>query len=168
MHSSQGRIIQKNNKADESIALTMKNKPYNILLADDNRNMFNLMKSAFELGEFHGELRWVQDGQELIDYLLRQGNYSNAHSAPLPDLILLDWNMPYKDGRETLQALKTDPLLRNFPVIILSHSELDEDRQAALELGADGYLLKPGRFSDLIDMIQNLEEKLIQGGSGRN
>src|SRR5437588_10595313 len=94
-------------------------KPITILMADDDPDDRQLTKEAFEESHLANDLRFVEDGEELLDYLHRRGKYAAEGAAPLPGLILLDLNMPRKDGREALQGIKSDPRLRNIRVIVM-------------------------------------------------
>src|SRR3954468_12464029 len=90
-----------------------------ILMADDDADDRDLTRDAMKESRVSSELRCVEDGEELLDYLNRRGRYTEPHTAPVPGLILLDLNMPRKDGREALQEIKSNPALRSIPVIVL-------------------------------------------------
>jgi CheY-like chemotaxis protein len=124
-------------------------------MADDDNDDCLLVKMAFEESRMQGELRFVEDGEALLDYLYRRGQFAEAE-PPRPWLIFLDLNMPRKDGREVLRALKADPLLRTIPVIILSTSDEPEDIRTSYELGASSYITKPGDFNELVQMMETI------------
>lgn len=116
-----------------------------------------MTREALQEGRLVNELRFVEDGQELLDYLRRSGKY-NAENAPRPGLILLDLNMPRKDGRTTLKEIKNDPELRQIPVVILTTSKADEDIYRSYDLGVNSYIVKPVTFEALVDVLQTLEK----------
>jgi CheY-like chemotaxis protein len=126
-----------------------------VLMADDDNDDCLLVKMAFEESSMDGELRFVEDGEALLDYLYRRGEFANTE-LPRPWLILLDLNMPRKDGREVLRAIKSDPLLKTIPVIILSTSDEPDDIKASYELGASSYITKPGSFDGLVEMMESI------------
>lgn len=133
-----------------------------ILLADDDADDRDLTRDAMRLSQLPNELRCVGDGEELLDYLHRRGRYRDPEAAPLPGLILLDLNMPRMDGCEALRALKTDPVLKRIPVIILSTSGRDEDVLRSYELGANCFITKPGTFEELVQMVKTLDQHWVQ------
>jgi len=131
-------------------------KPITILMADDEATDCLLVKTAVERAHLHNDLRFVANGVELMDYLHRRGRYAKASEAPRPGLILLDLNMPRKDGREALAEIKADTALRDIPVVVLTVSEADEDFWRARNLGADMYLVKPVTFETLVNVVRSL------------
>lgn len=131
-------------------------KPITILMADDEAADCLLVKAAVERARLHNDLRFVENGVELMDYLFRRGKYSKASEAPRPGLILLDLNMPRKDGREALAEIKADAGLQQIPVVVLTASRADEDFWRAHNLGADMYLVKPVTFETLITVVKSL------------
>ncbi len=100
-------------------------KPITILMADDDADDRLMTKEAFEESRLKNDLRFVHDGVELLDYLKRRGNYEDPATSPRPGLILLDLNMPRKDGREALEEIKSDPKLKNIRVVILTTSKAE-------------------------------------------
>jgi CheY-like chemotaxis protein len=127
-------------------------RPVTILLADEDSEDRMLTSDALdENGLSHG-LRWVVDGEELIDYLRRRRRYAEPGSAPRPDLILLDLNMPRKTGCEALAEIKSDPALRTIPVVVFTTSKAEEDVRRSYELGANSYVTKPATFDALVDV----------------
>jgi CheY-like chemotaxis protein len=122
-------------------------------MADDDEDDCLIVESAFqEIGIAH-DLRFVDDGQELLDYLYNKGDFADPEKHPRPDLIFLDLNMPRIDGREALAIIKSDPQLRDIPILILTTSK--EAREIALtkQAGASSFLAKPEIFQDLTDML---------------
>jgi len=117
-----------------------------------------LVKDAWAENRLANELHFVEDGEELMDYLRRRGKYSNLTDQPLPGMILLDLNMPRKDGREALQEIKADPHLRSIPVVILTTSKAEEDILRAYDLGVNSFILKPVTFQSLVDLTLTLSK----------
>jgi CheY-like chemotaxis protein len=124
-------------------------------MADDDEADRMLAARAMEKAEIRAELRFVRDGEDLLDYCRGQGAYADE-PPPRPDLILLDLNMPRKDGRETLRDLKADPDLRTIPVTILTTSRAEEDVQGTYRLGANSYVTKPVTFTGLVALMKSL------------
>ncbi|MDH3443770.1 MAG: response regulator [Deltaproteobacteria bacterium] len=129
-------------------------KPVTVLIADDDPDDQRLTREALAASEFANDLHFVGDGEELLDYLYGRGKYTDPASAPRPNLILLDLNMPRKDGREVLREIKQDPGLRSIPVIVFSVSQSQEDIACSYDLGANSYMRKPVSFAELIDALQ--------------
>jgi two-component system response regulator len=125
-------------------------------MADDDPDDRQLTKEAFEEARLANDLRFVEDGVELLDYLHRRGKYADPASSPRPGIILLDLNMPRKDGREALQELKQDPRFRAIRVIILTTSKAEEDILRTYNLSAASYITKPVTFESLVDVVKTL------------
>ena len=127
-----------------------RHRPVTILIAEDDPDDQRLIREA--LGGFGPakDLRFVGEGEELLDYLHQRGRYGDPANAPRPALILLDLNMPRKDGREALREIKQNPALRVIPVIVFSVSQAAEDILSSYELGANSYMRKPLSFADFI------------------
>ncbi len=132
--------------------------PITILMADDDADDRRLTQEAFEEGRLINDVRFVENGEQLLDYLRRQGAFAPPADAPRPGLILLDLNMPRKDGRTVLKELKTDPELRQIPVVVLTTSKADEDIYKSYDLGVNSYIVKPVTFEALVDILQTLEK----------
>ncbi|XHX80093.1 MAG: response regulator [Stenomitos frigidus ULC029] len=115
-----------------------------------------LAKSALATCRLANDLHCVRNGEELLDYLYRRGEYSELKNSPRPGLILLDLNMPRKDGREALQEIKADPDLRQIPIVILTTSKAEEDIYRTYDLGANSFITKPVMFTSLVEVMQNL------------
>lgn len=126
-----------------------------ILLADDDEDDRELTRDALGHARLANELRCVIDGQDLMDYLRREGAYAGpgAH-APRPGIILLDLNMPRKDGREALAEIKADPGLRHIPVVVLTTSKDEEDIFRTYDLGVSAFIMKPVTFAGLVEVMR--------------
>ena len=131
-------------------------RPVTILMADDDPDDRELTREAFVESRISNDLRFVEDGEELMDYLNRRGKYADPESSPRPGLILLDLNMPRMDGREALRAIKADPRFRTIRVVIMTTSKAEEDILRAYDLSAASYITKPVTFDGLIDVIKTL------------
>jgi len=127
-----------------------------ILVAEDDSEDCLFIKDAFKEGLLINGLRFVEDGEELMDYLRRTGKYKDPSFSPRPGIILLDLNMPKKDGREALKEIKSDPDLRSIPVVVLTTSKEEEDILRSYNLGANSYITKPVTFAGLVDAIKSL------------
>ncbi|MEO7081408.1 MAG: response regulator [Flavobacteriales bacterium] len=130
--------------------------PITILMAEDDADDRLMTKEAFEESRLNNDLRFVCDGVELMDYLYRRGQYSDPANSPRPGLILLDLNMPKKDGREALRDIKSDPQLKNIRVVVLTTSKAEEDIFRTYDLGAASYITKPVTFAALADIVKTM------------
>ncbi len=119
-----------------------------LLMADDDADDRLLVREAFEESGFNGSFAFVEDGQQLLDYLWRRGNY-DGQDASLPDLILLDLNMPRKDGYEALAEIKKSELCRRIPVVVLTTSDAEEDVIRTYDLGVNSFITKPSDYESL-------------------
>jgi two-component system response regulator len=131
-------------------------KPITILMADDDPDDRQLTREAFEEARLANDLRFVEDGEELMDYLRRRGKYADPAASPRPGLILLDLNMPKKDGREALAEIKADPDLKRIRVVIITTSKAEEDILRTYDLSAASYISKPVTFEALVDVVRTL------------
>jgi len=129
-------------------------RPVTLLLAEDDPDDCLLARQAMEKSRLVSDLRCVEDGEELLDYLRRRGKFADPKQSPRPVLILLDLNLPRKDGREALREIKNDPKLRAIPIIVLTTSKSEEDVTRAYNLGVNSYITKPVRFSALVEVMQ--------------
>ena len=127
-----------------------------ILIAEDDPDDRMLTIRALEQNRLANDIKWVEDGEALMDYLHRRGAYADDGSAPRPGLILLDLNMPRMDGREALQAIKADPELRRIPVVVLTTSRAEQDVVQSYDLGVNAFVTKPVTFEELADAIRVL------------
>jgi len=125
-------------------------------MADDDPDDRQLTKEAFAESRLMNDLRFVVDGEELLDYLHRRGKFSDPESSPRPGLILLDLNMPKKDGRESLREIKADPRFKTLRVVIMTTSKAEEDIARTYALSASSYITKPVTFEGLVDVIRTL------------
>lgn len=128
-----------------------------ILVADDDPEDRMLAEDALIEARLANDLRFVEDGEELMDYLKRKNKYADPIDSPRPGLILLDLNMPRKDGRTALQEIKDEPELKNIPVVILTTSEADEDILRSYGVGANSYITKPVTFEGLVKIMLTLK-----------
>jgi CheY-like chemotaxis protein len=127
-----------------------------LLCAEDDADYRLLTQRALKASRLANDVRFVEDGEELMDYLHRRNKYARPGSAPRPGLILLDLNLPRKDGREALQEIKEDPELCRIPVVILTTSNAEEDVLRTYSLGASSYIRKPVNMTSLVDIMSTL------------
>ena len=133
-----------------------KRKPITILMADDDDEDRMMTKKAWDNSRLANDLRFVEDGEELMEYLGRRGEYADPASSPRPGLILLDLNMPKMDGREALREIKATPELRRIPIVVLTTSKAEEDIFRSYDLGANSFISKPVTFDRLVAIIQQI------------
>ncbi|MEL7037256.1 MAG: response regulator [Cyanobacteria bacterium J06592_8] len=131
-------------------------KSITILVAEDDEDDRFLMQEALEENRLANDLHFVEDGEELMDYLLHQGQYSDPESSPRPSLILLDLNMPRKDGREALKEIKANPDLRQIPIVVLTTSKAEEDILRTYDLGVSSFIGKPVVFESMVQIMKML------------
>lgn len=131
-------------------------KPITILMADDDADDRQMTLEAFEESRLANDLRFVEDGAELMDYLFHRNKYSDPSNSPRPGLILLDLNMPKKDGREALREIKSDPRLKSIRIVVMTTSKAEEDILRTYDLGAESYVTKPVTFTSLVDVVRTL------------
>jgi CheY-like chemotaxis protein len=127
-----------------------------ILMAEDDPDDRMLTKDALQEARLANDMYFVEDGEELMDYLYHRGKYADPKSSPLPGLILLDLNMPRKDGREALKEIKGDHDLRQIPIVILTTSKAEEDILRSYDLGVNSFIIKPVTFEALVDVMKTL------------
>jgi CheY-like chemotaxis protein len=130
-------------------------RPIEVLLVDDNMADVRLTKEAFKEWRVLNHLNVVMDGEAALDFLHHEGRYKNA---PRPDLVLLDLNLPRKNGPEVLEAIKSDPNLRRIPVMILSTSHADADLERAYDLHANCYIAKPIDLDEFLNVVRSIEQ----------
>jgi CheY-like chemotaxis protein len=128
-------------------------RPITILLVDDDEEDLQMTQEALRESRLGNDLRTAADGEELMDYLLHRGSYADAADSPKPGLILLDLNVPKKDGREALAEIKANPDLRKIPVIVLTTSKAEEDIFRTYDLGVNSFITKPVTFSGLVEAM---------------
>jgi CheY-like chemotaxis protein len=126
-----------------------------ILLADDDDDDLLLIRNALSETGIDHHLQTVNNGEDLLHYLRRDAPY-NYMNAPYPDIIMLDLNMPRKDGREALKELKSDPKLKRIPVVVFSTSKSNEDILNCYDFGANSFITKPDVYSDLVKVLSNV------------
>jgi CheY-like chemotaxis protein len=127
-----------------------------ILMAEDDSDDRLLAREAMEESGLQAELRFVENGADLMDYLHRRSKFSVPGSAPRPTLILLDLNMPRRDGPEVLKEIKTDPALCTIPVVVFTTSRADTDIERIYQLGANSFISKPTAFEALVKVMRTL------------
>jgi CheY-like chemotaxis protein len=137
-------------------------QPVTILMADDDQDDREMTAEAFRECRLFNPLRFVVDGEELMDYLKRRNGFDDNVAFPMPGLILLDLNMPRKDGREALREIKEDPTLSEIPVVVLTTSKAEEDVAMSYRDGANSFITKPVSFSALLDVVQTLGKYWLQ------
>ena len=130
-------------------------RPFTILLADDDEEDRQLARDALQDSRLANEMKFVYDGQDLLDYLRRQGRWAGpAVDAPRPGIILLDLNMPRMDGREALAEIKADDDLRQIPIVVLTTSKDEADVLSSYDLGVSSFITKPVTFAALVDVMR--------------
>lgn len=134
-------------------------KPVTIVVAEDDPDDQVLALDAFKECRLTGDLRFVENGEQLLDYLNRRGSYINE---PRPVLILLDLNMPIMDGREALTLIKKDPKFNTIPVVALTTSRSEEDIQQSYVDGINSYIVKPETFTGLVEVVRGLAHYWLQ------
>jgi two-component system, chemotaxis family, response regulator Rcp1 len=130
------------------------NRPVEILLVEDNPGDERLTREALKEGKVYSTLHWVKDGVEAMQFLRRQGKYA---AVPRPDIILLDLNLPKKDGREVLQDIKNDGDLKRIPVVVLTTSKAEEDVLRTYDLHANCYVTKPVDLEKFIVVVKSID-----------
>jgi CheY-like chemotaxis protein len=133
-----------------------RNTPIVILVAEDDAEDQMLVKEAMEESRLSNHIHFVSDGEELLAYLRHEGPYTDTRKYPRPGLILLDLNMPRKDGREAMKEIKTDPKLRVIPIVVLTTSKAEEDILRTYDLGVNSFITKPVSFSSLVNVMRTL------------
>ena len=128
--------------------------PVEILLVEENPGDVRLTREALKEGKVYSNLHWAKDGVEALQFLKREGKHD---TAPRPDIILLDLNLPKKDGREVLAVIKKDSVLKHIPVVVLTTSEAEEDVLKSYELHANCYVTKPVDLEKFIHVVQSID-----------
>ena len=126
-----------------------------ILLVEDNEGDVRLTREALKEGRIRNRLHVVQDGEQALAFLRREGTYAES---PRPDLILLDLNLPRLDGREVLASIKNDPALKSIPVVVLTSSRTEQDLLRAYDLHANCFITKPVEFEQFIEVVRSIED----------
>jgi two-component system response regulator len=146
-------------------------RPITILMADDDVDDREMTREAFSESLLGNDLRFVEDGAELMDYLKRRGKYADPASSPRPGLLLLDLNMPRKDGWEALREIKADPELRTLRIVILTTSKAEEDILRCYNQSVASYITKPVTFSALLEVVKVLGKywlEIVELPNGRS
>lgn len=138
----------------------MKGSKYSILVADNDADDHFLIKDAINQIDPEYKVSSVNDGLQLMDKLLKRNNFKNVEEN-LPDLIILDLNMPLLDGYGALKQIRTNELLKKIPVYVMSTSRFDYDKTKAIAWGADGFYSKPAKYSDLTDIVKDIIKRVL-------
>ena len=136
--------------------MTEKGESIVILIADDDEDDRMMAQEALEEAKIANNLHFVENGEELLEYLLNQGDYADPVRFPRPGLILLDLNMPKMDGREALKEIKSNPLLRQIPVVVMTTSKAEEDIYRSYDLGVNSFVSKPVSFDGLVEVMRGV------------
>lgn len=136
--------------------MSRKPAPVNLLMADDDPDDRMMAIEALAESRLNNRLDTVRDGEELLAYLRHEDPYADAERYPTPGLILLDLNMPRKDGREALAEIRADPRLRRIPIVVLTTSKAEEDILRSYDLGVNSFIVKPVTFSALVEVMSSL------------
>ncbi len=131
-------------------------RPVTILMADDDSEDRALTREAFRESHLANDLRFVENGEELMDYLYRRGKYADPALSPRPSIVLLDLNMPKKDGREALEEIKANPAFHSLRIIVMTTSKAEEDILRSYRLSAASYITKPVTFESLVEVVRTL------------
>ena len=142
--------------------MTAKNRLFTILMVDDDPDDRMLFKEACDEVKLRNPLEFLENGEQLVDCLKRRGAYSDRAGDPYPGIILLDLNMPLKDGREALAEIKDDPDLRHIPIIVLTTSKDEDDILASYGLGASSYIVKPISLDRLMRVVNSIGEYWVE------
>jgi CheY-like chemotaxis protein len=129
----------------------------NILLVEDNPDHAELTLKALKDGNLLNAIAWVKDGEEALDFLYRRGRYADPTTAPRPELILLDIQLPKVDGHEVLRRIKADEALRAIPVVMLTTSEREDEIGQSYKTGANSFVSKPVRFADFVEKVKSVK-----------
>jgi CheY-like chemotaxis protein len=133
-------------------------RPIEVLLVEDDPGDVLLIREAFEFNKVHNNLNVVSDGEQALGFLRREGEYAGAAR---PDLVLLDLNLPRKDGREVLAEVKQDPDLRTIPIVVLTTSEAEEDVLKSYQLHANAYVTKPVDFERFVSIVRQIDDFFV-------
>lgn len=136
----------------------MNKRPLNIMIAENDEDDRALVRFAFAECKLSNTVHFVEDGEQLLDYLYHRGPYQDTVNLPRPDLILLDLGMPRVNGHEALKEIKSDPVLRSIPVVIFTTSKSTRDINSTYSMGANSFIIKPVTFDGLIQVMNVLAE----------
>lgn len=146
---------------------TLTDRPV-VLIAEDDADDRLLAEEAFRVSQIDCEIRFVADGEQLLSYLRGEGEFVDRERFPFPRVVLLDLNMPRKDGREALAEMRADARLRELPVMVLTTSRAHEDRSRVVQLGACDFATKPTRFDELVGIVRRLGHWCARGPQEAN
>jgi two-component system response regulator len=136
--------------------------PIRIVVADDDADDRMMIKDAFEESRLGNPVDFVEDGVQLMEYLTREGEYKSLANQPYPGFILLDLNMPRKDGRAALKEIKESPVLHRIPIVILTTSKAEEDIVRTYNLGVNSFICKPVSFDNLVEIVKTVGRYWIE------
>ena len=136
--------------------------PVRIVVADDDADDRMMIKDAFEASKLANEVDFVEDGVLLLEYLRREGKWAKLVDEPYPGFILLDLNMPRKDGRTVLKEIRNDPILHRIPIVILTTSKAEEDIIKTYNLGVNSFICKPVSFEKLVEIVKTVGHYWIE------
>jgi CheY-like chemotaxis protein len=142
--------------------MNMSNHPIRIVVADDDADDRMMIKDAFGESKLSNPVDFVEDGMELMQYLRREDKYAHLSNQPYPGFILLDLNMPRKDGRTALKEIKENPALHRIPIVILTTSKAEEDILKTYNLGVNSFICKPVSFDKLVDIVKTVGHYWIE------
>jgi CheY-like chemotaxis protein len=142
--------------------MSRSNFPIRIVVADDDADDRMMIKDAFEESKLGNPIDFVEDGMELMEYLNREGKYASLSGQPYPGFILLDLNMPRKDGRTALKEIKESSALHRIPIVILTTSKAEEDIIKTYNLGVNSFICKPVSFDKLVDIVKTVGHYWIE------
>lgn len=137
-------------------------RPFEILLIEDNPADVEITIEAFRRSQRGNRVSVCRDGEEALDFIFQRGRFARPGAAPRPDLILLDLNLPRKGGLEIISQIKSDPNLKEIPIIILTTSDRNEDITRCYQLGANSYLTKPVQFDDCVKLIAEVQQYWLE------
>ena len=137
--------------------LMKRKQAFTILIADDDEEDRMMAEEALEESQFNSKMRFAMDGEEVMDYLNNRGRFSNKKENPIPELILLDLNMPKKDGWEVIAEIKKDKRLRSIPIVVLTTSNADADIRETYNLGVNSYITKPVTFAGFVEAMKSMK-----------
>ena len=138
------------------------NQPIRILVAEDDADDRLMIRDAFEESRLGNPVDFVEDGVQLMEYLSREGEFSNLKDLAFPGFILLDLNMPRKDGRTALREIKASPILQRIPIVILTTSKAEEDIVRTYNLGVNSFICKPVTFGSLVEIVKTVGRYWIE------
>ena len=142
--------------------MSKEDRLFTFLMVDDDPDDRMLFKEACEEVRLRNPVEFLENGEQLVDYLNRRGRYAALEGTPLPGIILLDLNMPLMDGREALETIKASPTLRHIPIIVLTTSKSEDDILSSYGLGASSYIVKPVSLDRLMRVVNSIGEYWVQ------